>query len=343
MTALCRRWTLFLIAVGSLTRLTLPAAANDQSPPDIRVGIIGLDTSHVVHFTRLLNAENPPPKLAGCRVVAAYPQGSPDIESSVSRVPRYTQEVQAMGVEIVDSIAELLPRVDAVLLETNDGRPHLRQALPVLKAGKRMFIDKPMAASLVDVIAIFEAAKHYGVPLFSTSALRYGKGTVAAHQGSIGPIVGCDTHCSCPLEPTHPDLFWYGIHGVEPLFAVMGTGCKSVSRTHTAGEDLAVGVWEGGRIGSFRGMRVGKSTYGGLAFGTTGTLEVGTYGGYEPLVVIIVDFFRHGVPPITAEETIEIFAFMEAADLSKARNGTPVKIADLIAEARGKAAQKRDW
>ena len=103
MTALCRRWTLFLIVVGSLTRLTLPAAANDQSPPDIRVGIIGLDTSHVVHFTRLLNAENPPPKLAGCRVVAAYPQGSPDIESSVSRVPRYTQEVQAMGVEIVDS------------------------------------------------------------------------------------------------------------------------------------------------------------------------------------------------------------------------------------------------
>ena len=343
MTALCRRLTVFLIAVGALTQLVMPAVGDDQPPPMIRVGIIGLDTSHVIHFTRLLNAEDPPPELAGCRVVAAYPKGSPDIESSVSRVPKYTQEVQAMGVEIVDSIAELLPRVDAVLLETNDGRPHFRQALPVLKAGKRMFIDKPMAASLVDVIAIFEAAKHYGVPVFSTSALRYGKGTLAAHQGSIGPIVGCDTHCSCALEPTHPDFFWYGIHGVEALFTVMGTGCKSVSRTHTAGEDFAVGVWEGGRIGSFRGMRVGNSTYGGIAFGTTGTLEVGAYDGYEPLVVGIVDFFRHGVPPTTAEETIEIFAFMEAADLSKERDGTPVKIADLIAEARVKAARKRDW
>ena len=343
MTALCRRLTVFLIAVGALTQLVMPAVGDDQPPPMIRVGIIGLDTSHVIHFTRLLNAEDPPPELAGCRVVAAYPKGSPDIESSVSRVPKYTQEVQAMGVEIVGSIAELLPRVDAVLLETNDGRPHLRQALPVLKAGKRMFIDKPMAASLVDVIAIFEAAKHYGVPIFSTSALRFGKGTLAAHQGSIGPIVGCDTYSSCSLEPTHPDFFWYGIHGVEALFAVMGTGCQSVSRTHTVGEDLAVGVWEGGRIGTYRGMRIGKWTYGGIAFGTTGMLEVGIYDGYEPLVVAIVDFFRHGVPPTTAEETIEIFAFMEAADLSKERDGTPVKIADLIAEARVKAARKRDW
>jgi hypothetical protein len=343
MTTSCQKLFVCLMAFGALTRIELPAAADDQSPPDIRVGIIGLDTSHVIYFTRLLNAEDSPPELAGCRVVAAYPKGSPDIESSVSRVPKYTQEVQAMGVEIVGSIAELLPRVDAVLLETNDGRPHLRQALPVLKAGKRMFIDKPMAGSLVDVIAIFEAAKHYGVPIFSTSALRFGKGTLAARRGSIGPIVGCDTYSSCSLEPTHPDFFWYGIHGVEALFTVMGTGCQSVSRTHTAGEDLAVGVWEGGRIGTYRGMRVGKTTYGGIAFGTTGMLEVGIYDGYEPLVVAIVDFFRNGDPPTTAEETIEIFAFMEAADLSKERDGTPVKIADLIAEAKLKAAKKRDW
>jgi predicted dehydrogenase len=343
MTAPCQKLFVCLMAFGVLTRIELPAAADDQSPPDIRVGIIGLDTSHVIHFTRILNAEDPPPELAGCRVVAAYPKGSPDIESSVSRVPKYTQEVQEMGVEIVGSIAELLPRVDAVLLETNDGRPHLGQALPVLKAGKRMFIDKPMAASLVDVIAIFAAAKHYGVPVFSTSALRYGEGTLAAHQGSIGPILGCDTYSSCSLEPTHPDFFWYGVHGVEALFTVMGTGCQSVSRTHTAGEDVAVGVWEGGRIGTYRGMRVGKTTYGGIAFGTTGNLVVGTYGGYEPLVVDIVHFFRGGDPATTYHETIEIFAFMEAADLSKERNGTPVKIADLITEARLKAAKKRDW
>ena len=333
----------FLVALGGLAQLVMPAVGDDQPPPMIRVGIIGLDTSHVIHFTRLLNAKNPPPELANCRVVAAYPKGSPDIESSVSRVPKYTQQVQEMGVEIVGSIAELLPRVDAVLLETNDGRPHLRQALPVLKAGKRMFIDKPMAASLVDVIAIFEAAKHYGVPIFSTSALRYGEGTLAAHQGSIGPIVGCDTYSSCSLEPTHPDFFWYGIHGVEALFTVMGTGCQSVSRTHTAGEDLAVGVWEDGRIGTYRGMRVGKTTYGGVAFGTTGILEVGTYDGYEPLVVDIVDFFRKGEPSTSVQETIEIFAFMEAADLSKERGGTPVEISDLVAEARIEAAKKRDW
>jgi len=193
--------------------------------------------------------------------MAAYPQGSLDIQSSVERIEGYTQEIQKFGVEIVGSIDELLSKVDAVLLETNDGRRHLEQTLPVLKAGKRMFIDKPMAASLADAMAIFEAARHYNVPIFSASSLRYIKGMDEIQKGAAGKIIGAETFSPCKLEATHPDFFWYGIHGVETLFTAMGTGCKTVVRIKTADTDVAVGTWQDGRIGSFRGLRSGKQSY----------------------------------------------------------------------------------
>jgi hypothetical protein len=238
-----------LAAVSFFLALTAAwsPAAEPEAAPELRAGIIGLDTSHAIAFTRLLNAEKPQEALAGCRIVAAYPKGSPDIQSSVSRVPKYTEEIQQLGVEIVDSIDELIQRVDVVLLETNDGRPHLEQALPVLKARKPMFIDKPIAGSLADAVAIFEAARKYGTPVWSSSSLRYTEGAQALRNGAIGDILGCDAYSPCSLEPTHPDLYWYGIHGVESLFTVMGTGCESVVRVHAPGTDIAVGRWSGDR------------------------------------------------------------------------------------------------
>ena len=319
------------------------AADQSTEEPAIRIGIIGLDTSHVIHFTKPLNDPQSSPQLAGCRIVVAYPKGSPDIESSVSRVPKYTEQVEQMGVEIVLSIEELISRVDAVMLTTNDGRPHLQQVLPVLRAGKRTFIDKPMAGSLADVLLIFEAAEHFDTPVFSSSALRFGKSTLAVRHGAIGEVQGCSTYGPCGLEKTHPDFFWYGVHGVESLFTVMGVGCRSVTRVHTPDTDVAVGMWNGGRIGSYRGLRSGAKQFGGTAFGTTTIESVGQNEGYESLLEAIVDFFRGGEPPVTPEETIEIFAFMEAADVSKRLGGVPVALESVLTKAREEAARKRCW
>jgi WD40 repeat protein/predicted dehydrogenase len=322
-----------------------PAAATPAaSGKPLRVGIIGLDTSHAIAFAGELNKKDAAADVAGCPVVAAYPKGSPDIESSTSRVPKYTKDIQALGVEIVDSIEALLEKVDVVLLETNDGRPHFEQVLPVLKAGKPVFIDKPIAGSLADAVAIFEAGKKYKVPLFSSSSLRYAPGAQEIRSGKIGEVKGCDAYSPCSLEPTHPELFWYGIHGVETLFTVMGTGCESVSRVSTPGIDVAVGVWKGGRVGTFRGVRPeaggGKIEYGGTAFGTNGIQQIGTYGGYRPLVVEIVKFFRTREVPVSEAETLEIYAFMEAADESKRQGGAPVKIETVLAKAREAAKKK---
>jgi hypothetical protein len=333
-------WPVAAAAVLLLFSASWSSAAEPETAPELRAGIIGLDTSHAVAFTRLLNAEKPQEALVGCRIVAAYPKGSPDIPSSVSRVSKYTEEMQQLGVEIVDSIDALIQRVDVVLLETNDGRPHLEQALPVLKARKPMFIDKPIAGSLADAVAIFEAARKYGTPVWSSSSLRYTEGAQAIRNGVIGDVLGCDAYSPCSLESTHPDLYWYGIHGVETLFTVMGTGCESAVRVQSSDTDIVVGRWNNGRLGTFRGIRGGKSGYGGTAFGTGGIQQIGPYGGYDPLVVEIVKFFRTGQPPVSEQETLEIYAFMSAADESKLAGGAEIKLADVLAKAREEARGK---
>jgi predicted dehydrogenase len=305
-----------------------------------RVGIIGLDTSHSVAFTQTLNGSSPGPEFGGYKVTAAYPKGSNDIKSSVDRIPGYTEDVKKLGVEIVSSIEDLLTKTDVILLETNDGRLHLEQALKVMKAGKRMFIDKPIAASLSDTIAIFRAAEFFKVPVFSSSSLRYIQGVNEIAGGSVGKVLGADTYSPATLEKTHPDLFWYGVHGVETLFTIMGTGCQSVSGTFTEGIDQVTGLWADNRIGTFRGIRTGKADYGGTVFGEKGISVLGKYNGYNPLLIEIVKFFQTGIPPVRSNETIEIFAFMAAAYESKKLKGSKVLLEKVLKDAEKEADRK---
>lgn len=299
-----------------------------------RVGIIGLDTSHSVAFTKTFNDANAGPEYGGYKVVAAYPQGSHDIESSVKRIPGYIEEVKKLGVKITDSIKDLLSEVDVVLLETNDGRLHLEQAIPVLKAGKIMFIDKPIAAFLPDVIAIFNEAKRYKVPVFSSSSLRYAPTIQAIARGKAGKVLGADVFSPAHLEKTHMDFSWYGIHGVEMLFTTMGLGCKSVTRTHTENSDVVVGLWDDDRIGTLRGIRFKKLGYGGSVYGEDSIELLDGNGGYDPLLKEVVKFFQTGEAPVRPEETIEIFAFMEAADESKRQGGKAVTLESVLQKAR---------
>jgi predicted dehydrogenase len=331
-----------LLLLLSLSLVISSAAADEKQKDELRIGMIGLDTSHCLAFSKLLNNADDPNHVPGGRVVLVYPKGSPDIESSVSRVPKYTEQIQELGVTVIDDLDEMISQVDVVLLETNDGRPHLEQVAPVLKAGKRVFIDKPVAGSLSDCVAIFELAKHYDTPVFTSSSMRYTKTLQAVRNGSIGEVTGCDAYSPCSLESTHPDLFWYGIHGCEALFTVMGPGCESVVRTQTKDYDQVTGIWNDGRIGTFRGIRAGSRGYGGTAFGTKATVPLGGHEGYRPLLVEVMKFFQTGNPPVAAAETIDLYTFMEAADESKRLGFVPVSTSDVLATAHQAAAKKVD-
>lgn len=291
------------------------------------MGLIGLDTSHVIAFTRLLNDTNRDDHIPGARVVAAFAGGSPDIPSSRERLDGYSRQLQEQfGVHLVESIPQLCRQVDAVMLMSVDGRPHLWQAIPVIEAGKPLFIDKPMAASLGEVVAIFELARRHGVPVFSASSLRFGQATLRARRGAIGRVLEARTTSPYDVEPHHPELFWYGIHGVESLFTVLGPGCQEVRWSEETPEHpRVIGRWSGGRTGIYEAAE----GYGGHARGTAGEMEVGAFDGYAPLVREIVRFFQTGIPPVDPAETIELFAFMEAASESRRRGGDPVPLAQV--------------
>jgi hypothetical protein len=316
-------------AAGNAVAQTAPRP-NDP----VRIGIIGCDTSHVPAFTETFNNPKAKDHVPGGKVVAAFKGGSPDLPASATRVEGFSKTLaEKYQVTFYDRIEDLCANVDAVLLASVDGRVHLAQAKPVIQARKPLFIDKPMAASLQDVIAIFRLAEAAGVPLWSSSSLRYGKDTQAVRGGLIGPVQAAETYSPCAVEEHHPELFWYGVHGVEALFTVMGTGCESVRRGLTAAGVIEVtGTWTGGRTGIYREDRDKK--YHGHATGEKGPAPVGSYDGHGALAEQIIRFFRTGVAPIPPAETIEIFAFMTAAAESKRRGGEPVTISEVMAGVR---------
>ena len=307
---------------------------------ETKVGIIGLDTSHAIAFTKIMNVEKDP-AVAGFRMVAAYQWGSKDIVSSTNRYPDYIAKVRAMGVEIVPTIDDLLAKVDVVCLETNDGREHFWQAEKVFKSGKRVFIDKPLAHNLADALKIYDAGRKYNAQYFSSSALRFSNVAKAARGGEYGRIRGAALISPSPLEEqgTHNYYTWYGIHGFEPLVAIMGMGVEKVSCFRNDMGDVVNAVWKDGRMGELRLMRSG-GVYSGYVLPEKAKdpkqpiVVYDGYQGYLPLVKEIVKFFRTGVAPVSPEETLEIMAFMEAAEMSAKRGGAPVTIDEAIAASR---------
>jgi predicted dehydrogenase len=299
---------------------------------DLKLGMVGLDTSHATAFTQLLNDEGNPQHVAGAKVVAAVKTFSADIESSRTRVDGYTKEVQEKwGVKLVPTIEELCAQVDAVLIESVDGRPHLEQARPVFKAKKPVFIDKPLAGSLKDAIEIHRLARESGTPCFSASAYRFYSSMVELRKADVGRVRGAISYGPGPKEEHHPDLFWYAIHPTEGLFTVLGRGCQSVTRTVADDVDIVTGQWTDGRSGTLIALRTKSTPHQVTVFGETGAVEQKIAGdSYAPLVAEIVKFFQTGVAPATLDETIEMFAFMEAADESKRRGGIPINIAELL-------------
>ena len=310
----------------------LGAEKNQQET--LRLGLIGLDTSHVIAFTSRFNEPDNPNHVPGGRVIAAFKGGSDDIQSSHTRVEGYTKTlVEKYGVKIYDDIKQLCENVDAILLTSLDGRPHLSQIRPVIEAKIPVFVDKPVAGTLKDAVEIYRLAKEAKVPCFSSSSLRWYPGVVDVAKANVGQLISALSYGPAPPEPHHPDLFWYGIHPTEALFTVMGSGCQTVTRTSTDDTVVVTGVWKDGKVGTLHGLAKGRFGYKVIAFGTEAIAEQNRGGDYTPMLQEIIKFFKTGKPPVSSETTLEIYAFMEAADESKRRGGGPVKISEVLKRA----------
>lgn len=293
---------------------------------DLRLGIVGTDTSHAREFTRILNDPNDKDHVAGARVIAAWEGGSPDIEQSASRRDKIAAELRdRWHVTIYPDIASLCKNVDAVLLESLDGRVHLEQARQIFAAHKPVFIDKPLSDSLAGAREIAKLAKQNGVAWFSSSSLRYA-GWVQDLRSPEN--LGVMAWGPGPQEAHQKlDLSWYAIHPIEVLYTLMGPGCEEVSRTSTPDADVIVGRWKNGRIGTVRAIRP-YSDYGAVVFRNKQILQSPEKAefSYKLLVERIVQFFQTGQPPVPNDVTLEMFEFMDAAQRSQKSGGRPAKL-----------------
>ena len=297
----------------------------------IRIGIIGFDTSHTVEFAKRMNHIDIDKEqwVEGARVVMGYPGvsnfASEELISERTRLLR-----DELGVRIADSPEEIVGKVDAILLELQEGGVHLEAARPFLEAGLPTFIDKPFTCSVSDAKKLTDLARSRSVPLFSSSSLRYALEiqNVKSGREEFGAVLGAEVHSPASLHPKNPGLLNYGIHGVEMLYSLMGSGCSSVWCIWEEGWETAIGRWKDGRIGTMRGIRRGGRGYGFTAFCEKRLVSsaIDTRYIYRELLKRVVKMFQTGHPPIKVDETIEIVAFMEAAMESMENGGVETKI-----------------
>ncbi len=328
---------------------TLALVASAQQP--VRVGILGVDNYQAVEYTAMFNNPKAEGDFTGLRVVAAYASpASPDIQESVDSLPKWTKQIAKHGVEFVDSTEELLKRVDVVMIMSLDGRKHKEQATAVLKAGKRLYVGRPLAASFEDAVYILKLAEDSKVPFWTSSQHRYSPGfSGMRNHPEVGKVLGADVYGGCVIVPHHSDLYWQSLHSIETLYSIMGPGCVTVSCASTPYAESVTGSWEDGRVGTYRGVKKGAVKWSATVFGEKGVSVAGIYGhgvpekgivptkdkymGYLGIGVEIAKFFKGGAAPVPVAETLEIFAFMEAAHESKKQNGAPIRIADILKKA----------
>ncbi|MFD0712042.1 Gfo/Idh/MocA family protein [Paenibacillus sp. GCM10027626] len=297
----------------------------------IKIGMIGLDTSHAISFTKLLNDPANEQHIAGGKVTVAYPGGSPDFALSIDRVAGYTRDMQEQfGVKIADTPEAVAAECDAILLESCDARVHLEQFRRIAPYGKPVFIDKPLALRGEEAVEIGRIAAEHKVPIMSSSSLRYSRTVKAAIAGEArATVLGADVQGPINIEPTQSYYFWYGIHLADTLFAIMGKGCKEVTAVSTEGHDVVTGKWSDGRIGTMRGGRGGVYPFGATIFQPERTIHCDSQGEgfpyYADMLQDVMAMFKSGKPALDWEETVEVIRFLEAAEESR-RKGVTVQL-----------------
>jgi hypothetical protein len=319
------------IVTALLASVAVVVAGVTGRAADLRIGIIGIDSSHSAKFGQIFNDPASTERVAGARIVCGFKGGSADMERSRSRVEAFSAEMRdKYGVTLVDSIADVVAQSDAIMILSVDGRAHLPQARAVFGKGKPVFIDKPFGGNLADSIALVKLARETDTRVFSSSNFRFASGLAKMKAASPGKLRLAQSYGPATIEPLMPDFYFYVVHVTESLYTLLGPGCVSVTRTHTASSDVATGVWSDGRTGIVIGLQGARVGNGAWAAGEKAVVSEPLETNFPGLSRALVEFFRGGPAPVRLEETLEIMAFMEAADESKRRGGAPVKLQEMM-------------
>jgi len=284
----------------------------------LRIGLIGLDTSHVARFTELLNHPDHPHHVPGGRVVVGCPSPSPDYDPSASRVDQFTATLRdEHEVTIVDTPPAVAEQADLIFITSVDGRRHLSLLEQVVDAGKPIFIDKPLALSRAEAERIFDLAEANAVPLMSSSALRYAKPLAdALHDPEGEPIRAVDIFGPMAHDAVQRGWFWYGIHMVEVAVAALGTGIATTTAIAAEGQDAGTLKWTDGRIACLHGWQPPGPAFGAVLHRDSGSQCLDLSGADRPfyagLLEAIMQCLPEGRSDVPRAQTLEVIAALES-------------------------------
>ncbi len=278
---------------------------------DKMVAMIGLDTSHTVEFTKLM--QHPEHKVVdGMRVAKAlrFPSVFQSEEGQDSR----QAELEAMGVTMAATIEDAVDGVDAIFLEINDPALHLPYFEKIVGLGKPVFIDKPLAASVAEGRRIQKLAEAAGTPTWSSSSLRFIPSLVEAKQKITVPFTA-HTFGALGTAAVGSDLVWYGVHAVEMLVASLGVGACGVRALKDKHGVTLLVEYPDDRRGLVECLR-GLYKYGGrlqskedLAF-----FDSSTGSPYSSLMGALRDFVIDSLIPVPLAEALEVMVILEAGE-----------------------------
>jgi predicted dehydrogenase len=298
----------------------------------LKIGLVGLDTSHVVVFSKCFNRAGHADHVEGGKVVIGYPGGSADFELSRSRVGKFTEQVRdEFGVTIADAPEAVAEACDLLFITAADGRTHLDYVRQTISARKPTFIDKPLAVRSEDAREIMRLGEQHHLPIMSASSLRYAPPLLEAlGDDSLGAIAGVDVFGPMPIEPTQGGLFWYGIHTVEMMSRVMGVGCREVRATKAEKHDAVAATWADGRLATLHGVRDAHGKFGAVIHRAKGIQFVDAYAGskrsaYATMLDAVMRSLPQGKSDVDPAQTIEVIRLIESANESR-ESGAAVKL-----------------
>ncbi len=298
---------------------------NSANP--VRLGVVGVDSSHLPAFTSRLHALTDAGE-GRCRVTTMFDPGEHFLPEK--DVEGWKTEARQMGVADAKSMDALLDQVDGVLVLSVNGHEHLAHATPALRRGLPTYIDKPLTCSPAEADRLAGIVRETGARCYSASSLRFAKELEDVAK-LPGEVVAVDVVGPGELNDAMAGLYFYGVHSVELADAILGPGVEAVRASSTPDRDLADLRYADGRLARIRLERRGGYAFGATVH-TTQTLHsfvVDFEPVYARLIAGMSRFFEGAEPPVSLDRIVENIKTMAAGNQSLTTNGDWVKLTDV--------------
>jgi predicted dehydrogenase len=316
-----------------MTNSTLEIDSANPAPipsaRELRIGAIGVDSSHLPEFSRRM-ADLFATGATRCRVTGFYDDGNHHLPKA--DVKNWKEKTLSLGAIQASSIDSLLDQVDGVMVLAVSGNSHYELALPSLARGIPTYIDKPLTCNLEQARSLASLARKTGAGCYSASSLRFATEIPRLDREKLGQLHAIDAYGPGALNADMEGLFFYGVHTIEMVDAIWGPGVAKVRCETSSDRDLLDLHYKDGRHAHLRLERKGAYEFGATLHGSKGveSFKVDFAEVYTNLIRGMTRFFETGIAPVDINDILENIAVMAAGNLSMIEGGRWVDIPELM-------------